>query len=44
MIIGENNKLLVDQDEYDFCYDTGEYSDQDCSMCPYAEECSGSEV
>ena len=26
---------------YDHCYETGEYDDQYCYDCPYKEECSG---
>lgn len=31
-----------DSDNYDHCWETGEYDDQDCNFCPYNEECSGS--
>lgn len=33
----------VDMDEYDKCYATGEYIDQDCEECPHKGECSGYE-
>lgn len=28
-------------DEYEMCYATGNYIDQDCSMCQYNSICSG---
>lgn len=30
-------------DEYDYCYETGNYSDQICEICPHRFECSGYE-
>lgn len=30
-------------DEYDECWETGEYEDMDCEFCPYREDCSGYE-
>ena len=29
--------------EYDVCWATGSYTDQDCECCPYKDECSGCE-
>ena len=44
-------KLIIDtpdavyekctDEDYDICYEYGEYTDQDCSNCPHKEECSG---
>ena len=31
-------------DDYESCYYTGVYRDQDCSQCPYASDCSASEI
>ena len=30
--------------EFDTCYETGEYDDQICDLCPHKEECSGSDI
>jgi len=30
--------------EYDTCYKTGEYTDQDCYLCPYNFNCSGANI
>lgn len=27
--------------DYDYCYKTGNYTDQDCLQCPHRHECSG---
>lgn len=32
-----------DMDEYDYCYRTGNYTDQYCGICPHRYECSGYE-
>jgi hypothetical protein len=31
-------------DQYDECYNTGEYTDQDCWLCPYKDSCSGANI
>ena len=30
-------------DEYEVCWFDGQYSTQDCELCPYKHECSGYE-
>lgn len=40
----EDDRLVNTQDEYDKCYETGEYEDQYCQECPHRYECSGSEI
>lgn len=30
------------KNEYEYCWETGDYTDQDCQQCPHSEECSGS--
>lgn len=30
-------------DRYDQCYQTGNYTDQDCENCPHKYDCSGYE-
>lgn len=30
-------------DDYDYCWVTGDYEDQCCSLCPYKNSCSGHE-
>lgn len=31
----------INDDPYEYCWQTGDYIDQDCEQCPYAYECSG---
>ena len=31
------------QNQYDNCYETGNYEDQYCELCPHKSECSGYE-
>jgi hypothetical protein len=37
--------LIKDNDQinYDNCWETGNYVDQDCDSCPHHNECSGYE-
>lgn len=31
-------------EDYEDCWNNGNYEDQDCSQCPYSLECSGNEA
>lgn len=31
-------------EQYEFCWHTGMYDGQECSLCPHRSECSGSEM
>ena len=38
----EINELFVDNgDDYESCWQNGNYVDQYCPCCPYKDECSG---
>ena len=39
-IIKEDNPF---EKEYELCWSTGVYLDQDCQNCPHYDECSGAE-
>lgn len=28
-------------DNYDYCYETGNYEDECCELCPHKSDCSG---
>ena len=43
MKMAENELRTLADNEYERCWNTGEYEDQDCGSCPYADECSGAE-
>ena len=30
------------KDEFDICWETGNYEEQNCNECPYAYDCSAS--
>lgn len=36
-------KMLEMQDNYDLCFATGFYDNDDCENCPHKESCSGYE-
>lgn len=38
-----NIGMTDDYTVYDECWETGEYTDQDCVCCPYKDECSGND-
>jgi hypothetical protein len=40
MIITDNDYY---EDEYERCWQTGEYDDQYCTECPHNYECNGEE-
>ena len=31
----------INDDPYEYCWQTGDYIDQDCEQCEHAYECSG---
>ena len=37
------SKIIGNKNQYDICWETGQYSDQICELCPYKSECSGYE-
>lgn len=34
---------ISNSDNYEDCWNTGNYDDQDCNFCPHKDECSGFE-
>lgn len=34
---------ILMNDQYEYCWQTGNYEDQCCDLCPHANECSGNE-
>lgn len=35
------NKGGAGMNEFDACWETGNYEDQECELCPHKDECSG---
>lgn len=39
-----NSNPADEYDEYDECWNTGNYTDQICDLCPYRHDCSAYDV